>query len=100
MGINNRIKPKLLAEKLAKIRNDLGITLDEMAQKLETPDIKLYKGTIYNYEIGKREPQLATLLAYARVANIYLDTLIDDEIDLPDKLPVKIKSEGIKRIQK
>jgi hypothetical protein len=38
-----------------------------------------------------------TLLQYARVANIYMEALVDDELNLPDKLPSQTKSEGIKR---
>jgi hypothetical protein len=37
------------------------------------------------------------LLEYARIANVYLDTLADDELDLPKLLPASLKSEGIKR---
>jgi len=37
------------------------------------------------------------LLAYARLANVSVESLIDDEIDLPEKLPANPKSEGVKR---
>jgi transcriptional regulator with XRE-family HTH domain len=35
------------------------------------------------YELGTREPDLLTLLAYARVAGISTDVLIDDKLSLP-----------------
>ena len=38
------------------------------------------------YELGKREPPLPVLLKYARIAGVYVDVLIDDELDLPKKL--------------
>jgi hypothetical protein len=37
------------------------------------------------------------LLEYARMANVYLDVLADDELDLPERLPVTQKSAGIKK---
>ena len=39
----------------------------------------------------KREPLLPVLLAYARLAGVSTDVLIDDELDLPAKLPAKPK---------
>jgi hypothetical protein len=38
------------------------------------------------FELGTREPPLPVLLAYARLAGISTDVLIDDELDLPKKL--------------
>ena len=39
------------------------------------------------YERGVREPPLPVLLQYARAANVLVEVLIDDELDLPEKLP-------------
>jgi len=47
---------------------------------------------ISEYELGKNEPPLPVLLAYARAANVSTDILIDDELDLPAKLPAKTKN--------
>jgi hypothetical protein len=44
-----------------------------------------------NCAVGKREPSLPLLLKYARIAGICVDDLIDDELDLPEKLPSKPK---------
>ena len=41
---------------------------------------------ISNYELGTGEPPLPVLLAYARLAGVSTDVLIDDESDLPSKL--------------
>ena len=41
---------------------------------------------ISNYGLGTGEPPLPVLLAYARLAGILTDVLIDDELDLPGKL--------------
>jgi transcriptional regulator with XRE-family HTH domain len=54
----------------------------------------LIQGTISAYELGNREPSLLVLLNYARIAGVYLDMLVDDALDLLDRLPSKPKSEG------
>lgn len=87
MGRSSRAKPQRLAEKLAFIRKALGITHEEMIAKLDYPKVPLYRASISQYENGKIEPPLPILLRYARLANIYVDILIDDEIDLPEKIP-------------
>ncbi len=51
---------------------------------------------ISEYETGKREPPLLILLEYARAANVYVDTLIDDSVNLPE-IPSRKKSEGVAR---
>lgn len=88
MGTEIRIKPERLAEKLKQIRQVSGLTLEAMAEKVKTPKITLYRGTIHNYESGDREPPLAVLLQYARLANVYVEILIDDDLNLPARLPV------------
>jgi transcriptional regulator with XRE-family HTH domain len=52
---------------------------------------------ISQYESGKREPPLPVLLRYAELANVYVDALIDDRVDLPEKLPARAKHAGVKR---
>ena len=44
-------------------------------------------GRFSEYETGARRPSLWMLLAYARVARVHLETLIDDEVPLPNTLP-------------
>jgi transcriptional regulator with XRE-family HTH domain len=58
---------------------------------------ELVQGTISAFESGGREPSLLVLLAYARAANVSVESIIDDELDLPNELPAKPKSEGIRR---
>ena len=36
-------------------------------------------------EHGKREPNLLVLLAYARLARVRVEVLIDDKLDLPKR---------------
>ena len=91
-----RLKQERLAEKLLQVRLALGLSQQDMHSRLGVEDIIPYN-RISDYELGKRDPPLAVLLKYARAANVYVDALIDDELDLPVRLPSPTKHEGIKR---
>jgi transcriptional regulator with XRE-family HTH domain len=90
MGGAARIKPKRLAEKLRQILLALGLSQTEMLKRLGFEDQIAYH-RISNYELGTGEPPLPVLLRYARLAGVCVDVLIDDELDLPDKLPARPK---------
>jgi transcriptional regulator with XRE-family HTH domain len=96
MGRATPAKPKHLPEKLLQIRQALGLSQNGMLRRLGLPE-KLIQTSISGYERGAREPSLLVLLQYARVAGVYLDVLVDDELDLPKKMPASPKSEGIRR---
>jgi transcriptional regulator with XRE-family HTH domain len=85
-----RRRPKRLAEKLLQIRNALGLSQTEIYKRLGVEDEILYT-RISDYELDKSEPTLMVLLQYARLANVTVDVLIDDKLDLPAKLPAKPK---------
>lgn len=85
MGRSRRPQPDRLALKLLRIREGLGVTQAAMVELLAQP--KIHPAHISGYERGEREPPLPVLLAYARAANVSTDVLIDDELDLPVKLP-------------
>ena len=91
-----RPKPERLAEKLRQIRLSLGLSQSEMHSRLGVEDSITFK-RISDYELGKNEPPLMILLQYARAANVALDVLADDELDLPKRLPSLKKHEGIRR---
>jgi transcriptional regulator with XRE-family HTH domain len=95
MGRTVRRKPARLGTKLSHIRSALGLSQNGLIRRLGFEE--LVQGTVSAYEAGNREPTLLVLLAYARLANVSVETLIDDEIDLPEKLPANPKSEGVKR---
>jgi transcriptional regulator with XRE-family HTH domain len=96
MGTRPRLRQERLPEKLRQIRDMLGLSQSEMLRRLGVEElIDLYR--ISEFETGKREPPLIILLAYARTANVWADVLIDDELDLPTKLPSRTKHEGIRR---
>ncbi len=82
MGRSNRIKPNRLGGKLKLIRESLGLTLEQMIERLDYKESKLYPQNISGFEKSEREPNLLILLAYARLANISTDTLIDDDLEL------------------
>jgi transcriptional regulator with XRE-family HTH domain len=85
MGRASRHIPVRLAGKLRDIRLALGLSQSELLNRLNVDDLISYQ-RISEYELGKREPLLLVLLAYARVARISTDVLIDDERDLPARL--------------
>ncbi len=90
-----RERPERLAEKLLQIRKALGLSQGEMLGRVGLGESG-YRHYISHFETGGREPSLLILLQYARVANVYVEALIDDELDLPVKLPSAKKHEGVR----
>jgi transcriptional regulator with XRE-family HTH domain len=90
MGKRARMRQERLAEKLLQIRLALGLSQSEMLRRLGFEDALDYK-RISEYELGKNEPPLAVLLSYARAVHVSTDVLIDDQLDLPAKLPARAK---------
>jgi transcriptional regulator with XRE-family HTH domain len=84
MGRVSREKPKRLAEKLLQIRLDLGLSQNQMLEKLGLTE-KVFRSAVSGYELGTREPTLIVLLKYAQLVGITTDILIDDDLDLPKK---------------
>lgn len=95
---NARPRPERLAEKLLFIRQRLegGLSQSEIIQRLGLED-EIERERISKYERGVLEPPWFVLCAYADLANVWLEVLVKDELDLPKALPSKNKSEGIKR---
>jgi transcriptional regulator with XRE-family HTH domain len=81
-----RLTSQRLGEKLRQIRETLGLSQSEMLRRLGFDEVLIYN-RISDYELGKREPPFPVLLQYARAVGISTDVLIDDELDLPAKLP-------------
>lgn len=96
MGSSSRPKPARLAGKLLEIREKFGLSQNGMARRLGLSH-ELEQERISKYERGVLEPPLHVLCAYADVANIYLEVLAKDDLDLPAELPAMRKSEGHKR---
>lgn len=77
-----RLKPKRLPEKLKQVRVALNLSQNELLKELGLADAS-YRSAISGYELGSKEPELPTLLKYARLAGVSVETLIDDELNLP-----------------
>src|SRR4051794_33652710 len=75
-----RPTPKLLAEKLKAIRENLGLSQTEIAKEIGVGN----RASISGYERGDREPPLPVLLAYGKLANVAVDILINDEFAVED----------------
>ncbi|HYX30766.1 MAG TPA: helix-turn-helix transcriptional regulator [Pyrinomonadaceae bacterium] len=89
-------RPKRLGEKLAAIRKRLELSQNGMVRRLGLTG-KLTREEISAYERGVRQPSLPTLSRYASIAGVWIDVLVDDDLDLPEQIPSPKKSEGIKR---
>lgn len=83
MGRGKAEQPTRIAEKLKQIRLDLGFSQGEMTKALEAQGVKVQRTYVALYEISDRVPTLLITLAYARIAGVAVETLIDDNLDLP-----------------
>lgn len=97
MGRSHRQSPKRLASKLLAIRAALDLTQEQMIECLNCPQTPLYPASISQYEKGTREPPLPVLLQYAKVAGVPMEMLIDDELELPERLPITLGYEMVMR---
>ena len=91
-----RRKPARLAEKLLEIRLKLGLSQNGMIRHLGLTD-ELEQDYISKFERGILVPPLHVLLLYANAANVWMEVLVEDSSDLPERLPASPKSEGIQR---
>jgi transcriptional regulator with XRE-family HTH domain len=78
---HSRPRPKHLAKKLLQIRRSLVISQGEMVKRLGVQDL-IDHTTISKYELDKNEPPLTILLAYARLAGIPVEQIMDDGLEL------------------
>lgn len=102
MGRQRRARPRRLAAKLRQIRTSLELTQEQMFERLGDTGSSLWPGHIGEFETDRREPNLLVILAYGRVMSItgrgeFLEMLLDDELDIPDRLPADPKKVIIKR---
>jgi transcriptional regulator with XRE-family HTH domain len=83
-----------LPQKLREIRLKLGLSQNEMIRRMGLEE-ELTREQVSSFELGRRQPNLMTLWAYADAANLYVDALILDSVDLPEALPSRAKSAGV-----
>jgi transcriptional regulator with XRE-family HTH domain len=86
MGRGKRVVPDRLPAKLLAIRELLDLSQVQMFRRLGPLRSRVHPAHISGYEQGIREPPLDVLLQYARVAGVPVEVLIDDELDLPERL--------------
>lgn len=89
-GKRRRPRPIYLHVKLRQIREAYGLSQSEMVSRLGLTH-ELHPSEISAFErdpVNKwsREPALPYLLQYARAAGVTVEMLIDDELELPDRL--------------
>jgi transcriptional regulator with XRE-family HTH domain len=96
MGGRPHRRPERLGEKLLQIRTALGLSQNELIRRLGLEG-ELARAQISDFESGRRAPALPVILEYARAAGVYMDALVDDELDLPEGMPCSPKHGGISR---
>jgi transcriptional regulator with XRE-family HTH domain len=86
MGRAPRPIPKRLGFKLRAIRNELGLSQQQMIKRLDYSEAHIHRSHVSEYERGLREPFLGVLLRYARlIEGVTVEMLIDDKMELPKK---------------
>lgn len=96
MAKASRKKPERLAGKLLEIRQKLGLSQNGLIRRLGLTK-ELEQDYISKFERGVLTPPLHVLLAYAEAANVWVEALIKDSVDLPERLPSLDKNEGVVR---
>jgi transcriptional regulator with XRE-family HTH domain len=99
MARGARVKPERLSEKLLQIRLAFDLSQSELLRRLGLEDSMDYR-RISEFELGTTEPHLSVLLQYARLAGVHMEDIVDDELDLPSRLPGQVRYQGIKRSSK
>lgn len=96
MGTRARRKPERLGEKLLNVRTAFGESQNGLIRRLGLTD-ELTQSDISAFERGTREPSLNVLLKYSELARVWVNTLIDDAMDLPKDIPCDRMREGARR---
>lgn len=91
-----RYVPDRLGEKFLQIRTALNLTQQNMLERLELPP-EFSQSNISAYERGTKEPPIFVIMKYAEVANVWMDVLVRDSLDLPRVIPSRRKHEGLQR---
>ena len=87
------MKPKRLPEKLRQIRERLGLSQNGLIRQMGFEGV-LVQASISGYESGTREPPLPVLLRYSEISRVWINSIIDDRVDIPERLPCPSMSEG------
>jgi transcriptional regulator with XRE-family HTH domain len=98
MGTLARRKPRRLAEKLLEIRKAFGDSQNGLVRRLGLGD-ELTQSDISAFERSTREPPLHVLLRYSELARVWINVLVDDEVDLPEDIPAAQMHSGIGQVR-
>ena len=92
---HKRNRPDRLAEKLLQIREALGLTQKKMAERLsKQAGVKITYRNVSKYERDKSVPYIEIVLAYARLANVEMNQIVDDDLDIePTEWPEFIEAD-------
>ena len=94
-----RYLPNRLGEKFLQIRTALNLTQESMLKRLELPT-EFTQSNVSAYERGTKEPPIFVIMRYAEIANVWIDVLVRDSLDLPGTIPSRRKHEGVQRKQR
>ncbi|MEK6280329.1 MAG: helix-turn-helix transcriptional regulator [Acidobacteriota bacterium] len=96
MGRGSRRKPSRMGEKLLQIRTALGLSQDGMLRRLGLAE-EYERHYVSGFETGEREPSLPVLLRYSEVSKVWINALIDDDVNLPEEIPSTEMHAGVRR---
>jgi hypothetical protein len=68
-----------------------------MFERLGDTGTRLYARHIDDYEKDRRIPHLEVVLAYARAAGVTMEIIVDDALDLPDHIPPRQNTGGVRK---
>ena len=79
------LAPKRLGEKLRRIRDDYDLTQGKILLIVNPTEVtEDNRARVSQYERSLRVPSLVETYNYARFAGVTMETLVNDEFDLPD----------------
>lgn len=87
-------KSARLGEKLRFIRLSLDLSQNGILRLLGLDD-ELTQAEWSAYERGVRIPSLPVLLMIADLAGVWMDVIVNDDLDLPAAIPASPKSGGV-----
>ena len=92
---HKRNRPDRLAEKLLQIRKAFGLSQKEMAERLsKQAGVKFTYRNVSKYERDKSVPYIEIVLAYARLANVEMNQIVDDDLNIePTEWPEFIEAD-------
>lgn len=89
-------KPVRLGEKLLRIRKEFQLSQNGILRRLGLEG-ELTQAEWSAYERSVRVPSLPVVLMIADLAGVWMDVLVNDDLDLPEEIPARPKSGGTQK---